>query len=153
MFDAQVDAAYAALEKAGFEKTQVIVSETGWASRGDENEAGASLKNARTYNCNLRKRLLKKKGTPYRPKIAVRGYVFALFNENLKPGPTSERNLGLFKPDGSIAYDIGFDGLEPSSASSSLLSLKDIGFIGWFRSAYSLVYTTSALVLLLILMQ
>ncbi|THG11613.1 glucan endo-1,3-beta-glucosidase 14-like isoform X1 [Camellia sinensis] len=153
MFDAQVDAAYAALEKAGFEKTQVIVSETGWASRGDENEAGASLRNARTYNYNLRKRLLKKKGTPYRPKIAVRGYVFALFNENLKPGPTSERNFGLFKPDGSIAYDIGFDGLEPSSASSSLLSLKDIGFIGWFRSANSLVYTTSALVLLLILMQ
>ncbi|KAL7191439.1 hypothetical protein ACSBR2_023506 [Camellia fascicularis] len=124
MFDAQVDAAYATLEKAGFEKTQVIVSETGWASRGDENEAGASLKNARTYNYNLRKRLLKKKGTPYRPKIAARGYVFALFNENLKPGPTSERNFGLFKPDGSIAYDIGFDGLEPSSASSSLLSLK-----------------------------
>ncbi|XVF86453.1 hypothetical protein PTKIN_Ptkin18bG0041500 [Pterospermum kingtungense] len=34
MFEAQVDAAYAALEKAGFSKMEVIVSETGWASRG-----------------------------------------------------------------------------------------------------------------------
>ncbi|KAL6996614.1 hypothetical protein U1Q18_006744 [Sarracenia purpurea var. burkii] len=150
MFDAQIDAAYSALEKAGFEKMKVIISETGWASRGDANEVGASVKNARTYNYKLRKRLAKKKGTPYRPKIAVRAYVFALFNENLKPGPTSERNFGLFKHDGSIAYDIGFDGLVPSSAASSLLSLKDVGLQGWFKTFYSLVYLASAVVLLLI---
>uniref|UniRef100_A0A7C9DEK6 glucan endo-1,3-beta-D-glucosidase n=3 Tax=Opuntia streptacantha TaxID=393608 RepID=A0A7C9DEK6_OPUST len=124
MFDAQIDAAYAALEKVGFDKMEVIVSETGWASKGDPNEAGATVQNARTYNHNLRKRLLKKKGTPYRPKMAVKAYIFALFNENLKPGPTSERNFGLFKPDGSIAYDIGFNGLVPSSAPSSKFSLK-----------------------------
>uniref|UniRef100_A0A2N9F4B4 glucan endo-1,3-beta-D-glucosidase n=1 Tax=Fagus sylvatica TaxID=28930 RepID=A0A2N9F4B4_FAGSY len=125
MFDAMLDAAYAGLEKVGFEKMEVIVSETGWASKGDDNEAGASLNNARTYNRNLRKRLLKKKGTPYRPKMVAKAYIFALFNENLKPGPTSERNFGLFKPDGSIAYDIGFTGLV-SSAPSSLLSFKKI---------------------------
>ncbi|KAM0969373.1 hypothetical protein TB2_017268 [Malus domestica] len=34
-----------------------------------------------------------------------------MFNENLKPGPTSERNFGLFKANGSIAYDIGFRGI------------------------------------------
>lgn len=128
MFDAMVDAAYAALEKAGFPKMDVIVSETGWASRGDENEAGADVKNAKTYNKNLRKRLLKKKGTPYRPKKPVKAYIFALFNENLKPGPTSERNFGLFKADGSIAYEIGFTGLVPSAASPSLHSFKSIGF-------------------------
>lgn len=101
------------------------MSETGWASKGDPDEAGATMKNARTYNYNLRKRLLKKKGTPYRPKIAAKAYVFALFNENLKPGPTSERNFGLFKADGSIAYHIGFTGLVTSSAPPSpLLSLK-----------------------------
>lgn len=115
MFDAQVDAAYAALEKAGFDKMEVIVSETGWASHGDDDEAGANVKNAKTYNKNLRKRLLKKKGTPYRPKMVVKAYIFALFNENLKPGPTSERNFGLFKHDGSIAYDIGFTGLVSSA--------------------------------------
>ncbi|XP_059642581.1 glucan endo-1,3-beta-glucosidase 14-like [Cornus florida] len=152
MFEAQVDAAYAALEKVGFEKMDVIVSETGWASRGDESEAGATVKNARTYNYNLKKLLAKKKGTPYRPKKVIKAYVFALFNENLKPGPTSERNFGLFKADGSIAYDIGFTGLVPSSAVSSRLSSKDIGLQGWFGSFYSLLYTTCAAVLLLILM-
>lgn len=125
MFDAAVDAAYAALDNAGFSKMEVIVSETGWASKGDDDEAGATVQNARIYNLNLRKRLRKKKGTPLRPKIPVKVYIFALFNENLKPGKTSERNFGLFKADGSIAYDIGFTGLKPSSsASTSLLSLK-----------------------------
>ncbi|KAK3016674.1 hypothetical protein RJ639_007079 [Escallonia herrerae] len=152
MFEAQIDAAYAALEKAGFEKTEVIVSETGWASRGDANEVGATLKNARTYNYNLRKRLLKKKGTPYRPKVVVRAYVFALFNENLKPGPTSERNFGLFKADGSVSYNIGFTGLKPSSAASSLHSLKGTGLRSWFGSSYSLLYTTCSAAVLLILM-
>ncbi|RXH88514.1 hypothetical protein DVH24_000113 [Malus domestica] len=138
MFDAMVDASYFALEKAGFDKTEVIVSETGWASRGDESEAGANAKNARTYNYNLRKRLTKKKGTPHRPKTVVRAYIFALFNENLKPGPTSERNFGLFKADGSISYDIGFTGLVgPSAASSSLRNYK--------------VFTSCAALLLLLL--
>ncbi|XP_058074420.1 glucan endo-1,3-beta-glucosidase 14-like [Magnolia sinica] len=148
MFDAQIDAAYAALESLGFGKMEVRVSETGWASKGDENEGGATVQNARIYNRNLRKRLAKKKGTPLRPKIAVKAYVFALFNEDLKPGPTSERNFGLFKADGSISYDIGFTGLKPSSASSSLLSLKDIR--GW-QLPYSMVLTTCAAVLLLVL--
>ncbi|CAH1426921.1 unnamed protein product [Lactuca virosa] len=61
MFEAQIDVTYTALEKAGFEKMDVIVLETGWASNGEANEAGAMLSNARTYNLNLRKRLLKKK--------------------------------------------------------------------------------------------
>lgn len=126
MLDAQIDAAYAALEDAGFKKMEVIVTETGWASRGDSNEAAATVDNARTYNYNLRKRLAKKKGTPLRPKNVVKAYVFAIFNENQKPGPTSERNFGLFKPDGSIAYDIGFHGLKSSSAGSSHLSFKFI---------------------------
>ncbi|KAF1865689.1 hypothetical protein Lal_00021688 [Lupinus albus] len=143
MFDAQVDAAYAALEKVGYDKMEVIVSETGWASHGDDNEAGASVKNAKTYNKNLRKKLLKRKGTPYRPKKVVKAYVFALFNENLKPGPTSERNFGLFKPDGSIAYDIGFTGLVDSSAPSSLLNFKGIG------CSYIMVFTSCATLLLL----
>ncbi|CAL9124258.1 unnamed protein product [Musa acuminata var. zebrina] len=122
MFDALIDSAYAALEAAGYDKMQVRVSETGWASGGDENEAGATLQNARTYNFNLRKRLFKKKGTPRRPKMVVKAYVFALFNEDLKPGPSSEKHYGLFKADGSISYNIGLHGLKPSSASPSLVT-------------------------------
>ncbi|KAJ6947487.1 glucan endo-1,3-beta-glucosidase 14-like isoform X1 [Populus alba x Populus x berolinensis] len=150
MFEAQVDAAYAALEKAGFPKMEVIVSETGWASRGDDNEAGASLENARTYNRNLRKRLAKKKGTPYRPKFVAKAYIFALFNENLKPGPTSERNFGLFKPDGSISYDIGFTGLKESSGVSSFIHFKVIGAYGWLGSSCALLLTTCITLVLLI---
>ncbi|CAN1216908.1 Glucan endo-1,3-beta-glucosidase 11, partial [Linum perenne] len=126
MLDAQIDATYAALEDAGFDKMEVIVTETGWASRGDSNEVAATVQNARTYNFNLRKRLAKKKGTPMRPKNIVKAYVFAIFNENSKPGPTSERNFGLFKPDGSISYDVGYKGLKSSSADSIFLSLKVI---------------------------
>ncbi|KAK1389413.1 Glucan endo-1,3-beta-D-glucosidase [Heracleum sosnowskyi] len=126
MLDAQVDATYFALEDAGFKKMEVIITETGWASRGDDNEAAATVNNARTYNYNLRKRLAKKKGTPLRPKMVLKVYVFAMFNENSKSGPTSERNFGLFKADGSISYDIGYSGLKSSSASSTVLSLKEV---------------------------
>lgn len=122
MLDAQVDAAYTALEDAGFHQMEVIVTETGWASAGDQNEVGANVTNARTYNYNLRKRLAKKKGTPHRPKDVLKAYIFAIFNEDSKPGPTSERNYGLFKADGSISYNVGFHGL--NAGHSSHLSLK-----------------------------
>ncbi|XP_020242092.1 glucan endo-1,3-beta-glucosidase 11-like isoform X2 [Asparagus officinalis] len=124
MFDATVDAAYFALQDAGYEQMEVIVTETGWASSGDEDEAGATVQNARTYNFNLRKRLAKRRGTPHRPKIVMKAYIFALFNEDLKSGPGSERHYGLYKPDGTIAYDIGFPSLKKSHASLSLLSIK-----------------------------
>ncbi|PON92700.1 Glycoside hydrolase [Trema orientale] len=48
----------------------------------------SQCENTRTYNYDLKKKLAKKKGTPYKPN-----YVFALFNE--KPGPTLGRNFGL----------------------------------------------------------
>ncbi|XP_023730097.1 glucan endo-1,3-beta-glucosidase 14 [Lactuca sativa] len=139
MLDAQIDAAYAALEDAGFGKMEVVVTETGWASHGDANEEAATLDNARTYNYNLRKRLAKRKGTPRRPKSMLKAYIFALFNENSKPGPTSERNFGLYKPDGSITYDIGFPPLKSSSSSSSLLSIKEIGAQSWHWSYISVL--------------
>ncbi|KAK9076739.1 hypothetical protein SSX86_005073 [Deinandra increscens subsp. villosa] len=139
MLDAQIDATYAALEDAGFNKMEVIVTETGWASHGDANEGAATPENARTYNYNLRKRLSKRKGTPRRPKSMLKAYIFALFNENSKTGATSERNFGLYKPDGKIAYDIGFPALK-SSSTSSRLSFKELGPRSW-RSSYVWVLT------------
>ena len=103
---------------------EVVVTEIGWASRGDQNEAAATVDNARIYNYNMRKRLAKKKGTPLRPKSVLKAYIFAVINENLKTGPTSKRNFGLFKADGNISYDIGFFGLKSSSATSFIMSLK-----------------------------
>ncbi|OEL30236.1 Glucan endo-1,3-beta-glucosidase 14 [Dichanthelium oligosanthes] len=133
MFEAQLDAAYFALEAAGYPGMEARVAETGWASAGDATEAGASMENAVTYNRNLRKRLFLRKGTPYRPDRVAKAYIFALFNEDLKPGPTTERHYGLFKPDGSISINIGLKGLVPSSAppSPSLLPFKRVRAWGW----------------------
>ncbi|KAL2479636.1 Glycosyl hydrolase superfamily protein [Abeliophyllum distichum] len=150
MLDAQIDAAYVALEDAGFKKMEVIITETGWASHGDQNEPAATPTNARTYNYNLRKRLAKRKGTPLRPKMMLKAYIFALFNENSKPGASSEKNYGLFKADGSISYEIGFSGLKSSSAPSSILSVKEFRAQALFGS-YLSVFTISATVLLLLL--
>ncbi|XP_020272351.1 LOW QUALITY PROTEIN: glucan endo-1,3-beta-glucosidase 11-like, partial [Asparagus officinalis] len=105
MLHAQVGSAIAAAgEGKGIE---VRVSETGWPSKGDEDEFGATADNARKYNGNLMRMVAEGKGTPMRPDSPLLVYVFALFNENLKPGPGSERNYGLFNPDMSPAYDLG----------------------------------------------
>lgn len=109
MFHAQVDAAYAAVEKLGYKNVCLQISETGWPSKGDADEAGATPENARRYNGNLLKLIAEKKGTPMRPNSDLNVHVFALFNENEKPGPTSERNFGLFKPDGTPVYNLGFN--------------------------------------------
>ncbi|CAI8584636.1 unnamed protein product [Vicia faba] len=118
MLFAQIDAVYSALGKLGYGKLPVHISETGWPSKGDEDEVGATVENARKYNGNVIK-LSSKKGTPLKPDSDLNIYVFALFNENMKPGPTSERNYGLFKPDGSPAYNLGFSLSSSSSSTSS----------------------------------
>ncbi|KAK8583614.1 hypothetical protein V6N13_109022 [Hibiscus sabdariffa] len=111
MLYAQIDAVYSALASLGYNKLPVQISETGWPSKGDEDEAGATPENAKKYNGNLIKLMSGKTGTPMRPNSDLNIYIFALFNENLKPGPTSERNYGLFKPDGTPAYALGISGI------------------------------------------
>nr|GLL30190.1 glucan endo-1,3-beta-glucosidase 14-like [Ipomoea trifida] len=117
MLYAQVDAVVFAISRMGFTGVEVRVSETGWPSKGDADEVGASLQNAAIYNRNLMRRQLLNEGTPLRPNVRLEIYVFALFNEDMKPGPTSERNYGLFQPDGTMAYNVGL--LSSTSASSS----------------------------------
>ncbi|XP_068635525.1 glucan endo-1,3-beta-glucosidase 11-like [Aristolochia californica] len=119
MLHAQIDAVYAALARLGYGKLPVHISETGWPSKGDSDEVGATPDNARKYNGNLMKLLSQKKGTPMRPNLDLDVYVFALFNENLKPGPTSERNYGLFKPDGTPVYQLAASNGNSSSAAGS----------------------------------
>eukprot|EP00249_Psilotum_nudum_P005602 c19055_g1_i1 orf=158-610(-) len=109
MFDAQLDAVYHALDALGYDDLEVIVSETGWPSAGDSDEAGATIENAQAYNSNLIQHLVSNRGTPLRPNQHIETYIFALFNEDLKPGPTSERNYGLFHPDGTRVYNFGLD--------------------------------------------
>ncbi|KAH7576692.1 hypothetical protein JRO89_XS01G0132000 [Xanthoceras sorbifolium] len=106
LFDAQIDAVFAAMSALKYDDIRMVVSETGWPSKGDENEIGASVENAAAYNGNLVRRILTGGGTPLRPKADLTVYLFALFNENKKNGPTSERNYGLFYPDEKKVYDI-----------------------------------------------
>ncbi|EEE50604.1 hypothetical protein OsJ_30791 [Oryza sativa Japonica Group] len=106
-----VDAVYhaiAAANTAAARAVEVRVSETGWPSAGDANETGATPQNAARYNGNVMRLVADGKGTPLRPSVALRAYMFALFNENMKPGPTSERNYGLFKPDGTPVYELSY---------------------------------------------
>ncbi|KAG2684769.1 hypothetical protein I3843_10G088000 [Carya illinoinensis] len=119
MLYAQVDAVIFAMDRMGYGGIEVRVSETGWPSKGDLNEVGATIENAAVYNRNLLRRQLQNEGTPLRPNIRVEVYLFALFNEDLKPGPTSERNYGLYHPDGTMSYNIGLSTLSSTSSTSA----------------------------------
>ncbi|KAL3639992.1 hypothetical protein CASFOL_014960 [Castilleja foliolosa] len=107
LLDAQIDAVYAAMSKLGFENMiRIVVTETGWPSKGDEDEIGANEENAAAYNGNLMRRTVSGGGTPMRPDEPLDVFLFAIFNENQKPGPVSERNYGLFYPDMQRVYDV-----------------------------------------------
>ncbi|KAI3988060.1 hypothetical protein MKX01_011849 [Papaver californicum] len=106
LFDAQVDAVFAAMSALKYDDLKVVVSETGWPSNGDKNEIGASLENAADYNGNLVKRVLTGGGTPLKSNSVLDVYLFALFNENQKTGPTSEKNYGLFYSNQQKVYNI-----------------------------------------------
>ncbi|KAJ1285827.1 hypothetical protein BS78_03G307600 [Paspalum vaginatum] len=111
MFDAIVDAVHAALERAGAQGLEVVVSETGWPSGGGG--AGASVENAAAYVNNVVRHVRSGRGTPRRPGKAPEAFIFAMFNENQKPEGV-ERHFGLFQPDMTEVYHVDF-----TAASSS----------------------------------
>ncbi|WOK96146.1 hypothetical protein Cni_G04853 [Canna indica] len=109
LFDAQIDAVFAAMSAIKYDDIKIVISETGWPSAGDANEKGAAVANAAAYNGNLIRRVLSgNAGTPLKPQADMDVYLFALFNENQKPGLTSERNYGLFYPNEGKVYDVEF---------------------------------------------
>ncbi|KAL6853451.1 hypothetical protein ACP4OV_019480 [Aristida adscensionis] len=103
LFDAMVDAVYAALEKAGAPGVRVVVSESGWPSAGG---AAASVQNAQAYMQGLVNHVTM--GTPRKPGAIIETFLFAMFNENQKPGEATEKNFGLFYPNKSPVYPIVF---------------------------------------------
>ncbi|WMV20760.1 hypothetical protein MTR67_014145 [Solanum verrucosum] len=107
MLDAQLDAVFSALKLLDFEDIEIVIAETGWPSRGDPGQAGVDTGIAAEYNKKLIQHVMSGIGTPLMPNRSFETYIFALFNEDLKPGPTCERNFGLFKPDMTPVYDIG----------------------------------------------
>ncbi|KAI3946153.1 hypothetical protein MKX01_024909 [Papaver californicum] len=139
MFDAQVDAVRSALNAMDSKDVEIVVAETGWAYKGDTDEVGASIENAKAYNANLIAHLRSMVGTPLMPGKSVDTYLFALYDEDLKPGKGSERAFGLFNPDLTMTYDvesesfIGInygqvaDNLPPPSETAKLLKSTAIG--------------------------
>ena len=106
LFDAQVDAVYAALARANASQLTVLVSETGWPTAGDAGEAGASIPNAEAYNSNLVKHLVGRVGTPVRPGTVINTYLYEVYNEDLNVGPSSQRNFGIFYNDSTPIYPL-----------------------------------------------
>ncbi|MCD7448651.1 hypothetical protein HAX54_045299 [Datura stramonium] len=117
MLDAQLDAVFSALKLLDFEDIEIVIAETGWPSIGDPGQAGVDAGNAAEYNRKLIQHVMSGIGTPLMPNRTFETYIFALFNEDLKPGPTCERNFGLFKPDMTPVYDIGI--LRPTVANAA----------------------------------
>uniref|UniRef100_A0A0D9WX61 Glucan endo-1,3-beta-D-glucosidase n=1 Tax=Leersia perrieri TaxID=77586 RepID=A0A0D9WX61_9ORYZ len=92
LFDQMLDAVVAAMCRLGHCGVRLAVAETGWPNAGDLDEFGANARNAATYNRNVARRLASGAGTLRRPGMTMPAFVFALFNENLKTGPTTERH-------------------------------------------------------------
>ncbi|KAF5443959.1 hypothetical protein F2P56_036472 [Juglans regia] len=131
MFDAQVDAVRSALNAMGFKDIEILIAETGWPYSGDSNEVGPSVENARAYNGNLIAHLRSMAGTPLMPGKSVDTYIFALYDENLKPGPGSERAFGLFKPDLSMTYDVGLSKSSQTPSTNPAIPSPNPTVSGW----------------------
>ncbi|MCO5572115.1 hypothetical protein L7F22_025866 [Adiantum nelumboides] len=130
MFDAQLDAVYWAISRLGYNNVSILVSETGWPSAGDKDEAGATVGNAQSYHANLFQHLLKSTGTPLKPNTSLDVYLFALFNEDEKDGAASEKHYGLFQPDGTKVYSFDFSQLSTGFFHRCYLAFAVICLIG-----------------------
>ncbi|KAL3531068.1 hypothetical protein ACH5RR_010390 [Cinchona calisaya] len=117
LFDQMLDALIFAMEKLGYPNIRLFIAETGWPNAGDVDQIGASIYNAATYNRNVVKKLMAKPniGSPARPGVVLPAFIFALYNENLKPGPGTERHFGLLYPNGTKVYEIDLSGKTPLS--------------------------------------
>ncbi|KAK9673617.1 hypothetical protein RND81_12G179000 [Saponaria officinalis] len=102
LFDALVDAVYAALASAGAPQMEIVVSESGWPSAGGN---AATINNAGTYYKNLISHV--KQGTPRKRGQAIETYLFAMFDENLKSAGV-EQHFGIFTPNQQPKYQLNF---------------------------------------------
>uniref|UniRef100_A0ACD5UF22 Uncharacterized protein n=1 Tax=Avena sativa TaxID=4498 RepID=A0ACD5UF22_AVESA len=105
--DAQLDSVHSAMDRMGFGDVDVVVAETGWPWAGEGWEVGVGADHAGDYNRNAIRHLGSGVGTPLRPNRTFEVSIFSLFDEDLKPGPLSQRHFGLFHADMTPVYDAG----------------------------------------------
>ncbi|KAI3743538.1 hypothetical protein L1987_61248 [Smallanthus sonchifolius] len=101
LFDAMLDAHYAAQARLGGGNVEIIVSESGWPSSGGP---VATIGNAGTYYRNLIAHVRGTRGTPLKPGRSIETYLFEMFDENRKPGIEVERHFGIFTPNQQPKY-------------------------------------------------
>ncbi|KAM0929525.1 hypothetical protein ACQ4PT_001581 [Festuca glaucescens] len=116
LLDHMLDAVVAAMCRAGHCGVKLALAETGWPNAGDLDQFGANVRNAATYNRNVARHLASGAGTPRRPGMSMPSFVFALFNEDLKGGPGTERHWGLFYPNGTAVYEVDLTGRRPAAS-------------------------------------
>ncbi|GLT64852.1 hypothetical protein SLA2020_373190 [Shorea laevis] len=117
LFDQMIDAVIFAMKRLGYPDIRIWIAETGWPNGGDRDQIGCNIYNAATYNRNIVKKLTAKPpiGTPARPGSILPSFIFALYNENQKPGAGTERHFGLLYPNGTKVYGIDLSGETPLS--------------------------------------
>jgi exo-beta-1,3-glucanase (GH17 family) len=104
VLDAMIDAAYFSMKNLNVTDVPLLITESGWPSKGDSKEPYATVDNADTYNSNLIKHISDRSGTPLRPEITSSVYIYELFNEDLRSPPVSEANWGLFYGNSTPVY-------------------------------------------------
>ncbi|XP_065875896.1 probable glucan endo-1,3-beta-glucosidase A6 [Euphorbia lathyris] len=112
LFDQMVDSLIFAMKRLGYPDIRIFIAETGWPNGGDLDQIGANVYNAATYNRNVVKRYTTKPniGSPARPGLVIPIMLFALYNENQKPGAGTERHFGLLHPNRTYVYEIDLSG-------------------------------------------
>ncbi|KAF9601329.1 hypothetical protein IFM89_018757 [Coptis chinensis] len=95
MLDGQLDTMFSALKLLGFSDLAIVIAETGWPSKGYEEQAGVDVESAAQYNGKLIQNVTSGLGTPLMPNRTFETYIFALFNENLKPGDLVQQVRGI----------------------------------------------------------
>ncbi|TKY72171.1 Glucan endo-1,3-beta-glucosidase 1 [Spatholobus suberectus] len=119
LLDAMIDAAYFSMKNLNVTDVVVLVTETGWPSKGDSKEPYATTSNAVTYNSNLIKHVLDRSGTPLHPETTSSVYIYELFNEDLRSPPVSEASWGLFYGNATPAYLLRVSGIGTFLASDN----------------------------------
>ncbi|XP_059630050.1 probable glucan endo-1,3-beta-glucosidase A6 [Cornus florida] len=117
LLDQMLDSVVFAMAKMGYDNMRIAIAETGWPNGGDIDQPGANMYNAATYNRNLVRKMTATPpiGTPARPGSVTPTFIFALYDENQKSGPGTERHWGLVQPNGRANYELDLTGKRSES--------------------------------------